>query len=91
MFPQVAIKFFESRSKGPVTFEAPVAAAPAPAPVAPVKPAAAPAAAPAPVVSAAPAAASAGGASSYVVNVDSKDFKVVCEFKFELQKVDSGS
>ena len=31
------------------------------------------------------------GASSYVVNVDSKDFKVVCEFKFELQKVDSGS
>jgi oxaloacetate decarboxylase (Na+ extruding) subunit alpha len=35
MFPQVAIKFFETRSKGPVTFEAPVAAAPAPAPVAP--------------------------------------------------------
>ena len=85
----MAIKFFETRSKGPVTFEAPVAAAPAPAPVAPAKPAAAPA--PAPVVSAAPAAASTGGASSYVVNVDSKDFKVVCEFKFELQKVDSGS
>ena len=85
----MAIKFFETRSKGPVTFEAPVAAAPAPAPVAPTKPAAA--AAPAPVVSAARAAASAGGASSYVVNVDSKDFKVVCEFKFELQKVDSGS
>ena len=83
----MAIKFFETRSKGPVTFEAPVAAAPAPAPVAPTKPAAAPA----PVVPAAPAAASAGGASSYVVNLDSKDFKVVCEFKFELQKVDSGS
>jgi len=90
MFPQVAIKFFETRSKGPVTFEAPVAAAPAPAPAAPAKPAPAPA--PAPVVAAAPVgAAAAGGASSYVVNVDSKDFKVVCEFKFELQKVDSGS
>ena len=63
--------------------------APAPAPT--PAPVAAPAAAPAPVVSAAPAAASAGGASSYVVNVDSKDFKVVCEFKFELQKIDSGS
>ena len=87
----MAIKFFETRSKGPVTFEAPVAAAPAPAPVAPAKPVPAPAPAPAPVVSAASAAASAGGASSYVVNVDSKDFKVVCEFKFELQKIDSGS
>ena len=88
MFPQVAIKFFESRPKGPVTFEAPVASSTAPS--APAKPAPAPV--PAPVAPAAPVAATAsGGASSFVVNVDNKDFKVVCEFKFELQKVDSGS
>ena len=42
MFPQVALKFFDSRAKGPVVFEAKKAeakAAPAPAPVAAAKPA----------------------------------------------------
>jgi len=82
MFPQVALKFFETRPKGPITFDAPAAkpAAPAPAPAAP-----APAPTPAPVA-AAPAKAT--SPSSYVVNVDNKDFKIVCEFKFEVQKAD---
>jgi len=61
MFPQVALKFFENRSKGPVSFDEPAEAP---------KPAAAPAAA-------APAPAAASGPAAYIVNVDNRDYKVI--------------
>lgn len=52
MFPQVALKFFETRANGPVTFEAPKESAPA-------------------------AAKAPSGPVSYVIQVNSKDYKVV--------------
>lgn len=61
MFPQVALKFFETRPKGPVSFDEPAEAP---------KPAAAPASAAAP-------AAAASGPAAYIVNVDNRDYKVV--------------
>ena len=58
MFPQVALKFFDSRAKGPVVFEAKKAEEKAaPAPAAAAKPAAMP--------------------SSYVLNVDNRDYQIV--------------
>ena len=61
MFPQVAVKFFGTRAKGPVTFAA-APAAPAVAAVAP------PAVAPRPTVG--------GGQGSYAVTVGDKDYTV---------------
>jgi len=85
MFPQVALKFFETRAQGPVSFSAPSAAAATPAAPPAAPPAAAKAATP---VAAAPAPAPvlvSAGPSNCVV-VDNKDFKLVCEFRFEFPK-----
>ncbi|SFN87104.1 Conserved carboxylase domain-containing protein [Formivibrio citricus] len=53
MFPQIALKFFETRANGPVSFDAQTPAAAAPA-----------------------AAKKASTPENYVLNINSKDFKV---------------